>query len=335
MKLILHIGTHKTGTTAIQRALSQNRSTLLEHGYWYPQYNEILSGKPKNYAHLDIAKGVMGESAAIDKSDALTFLSTLHSKAFEKKNVHTIIISGETFLRGKLGGGDKWSGIENFQKTISAQLSEFSDIEVHVTLRAYIDYLESLYNEHVKATTYSKSIISFHRDYSERFSYRKLVETWSKNVATVKVSVFSQLTGSNMVFKWCETVLGKPIANELRVTETSANLSWKLPLVEIKRKINSLNDRDFSAKSRSSLNQFNNSQHVVNAYGEKLSWLSESQKESIATQHLNDKDWLVENCNSACADFCEYDNVKKLQFDSLSDKTFAEFIRFSSKKDIS
>ena len=333
MKLILHIGTHKTGTTAIQRALSQNRATLLEHGYWYPMYNEILKDKQQNYAHLDIAKGLMGESAVLDKSDAISFLSGLYNKAREKQNIHTVIVSGETLLRGKVGAGDKWGNIENFQKLLSHQVTAFSDVEVHVTLRAYIDYLESLYNEHVKATTYSKSIMSFYHEYSERFSYRKIVETWSENVAPVKVTAFSELSGIEMVKKWAGRVLGEQVSNELTVSDTTANLSWKIPLVEIKRKINSLNDRDFSSKCRAVLNKFNGTDYVINNYGKKLTWLSEPQKQKVITQHLNDKNWLVENYNAACIDFCEYDGSDGTRFETLSDQTLAAFFRFNSQKD--
>ena len=34
--LYLHIGSHKTGTTSIQKYLAQNRDALLKHGYFYP-----------------------------------------------------------------------------------------------------------------------------------------------------------------------------------------------------------------------------------------------------------------------------------------------------------
>ena len=35
--LVLHIGTHKTGTTALQGALSSNPEVLSAHGYVYPR----------------------------------------------------------------------------------------------------------------------------------------------------------------------------------------------------------------------------------------------------------------------------------------------------------
>lgn len=43
-RIILHVGTHKTGTTALQRALFSQRDLLLECGICYDPYQRILSG---------------------------------------------------------------------------------------------------------------------------------------------------------------------------------------------------------------------------------------------------------------------------------------------------
>ena len=40
-KLFLHVGSHKTGTTAIQRFAYLNRSTLRAKGFWYPDFYPI------------------------------------------------------------------------------------------------------------------------------------------------------------------------------------------------------------------------------------------------------------------------------------------------------
>ena len=47
MKVILHVGTHKTGSTALQRFLHQHSSVLLEHGILYP-----LPFKDGSHAHV-------------------------------------------------------------------------------------------------------------------------------------------------------------------------------------------------------------------------------------------------------------------------------------------
>ena len=37
MELIIHIGTHKTGTSSLQTFLATNRSVLIKHGIYYPE----------------------------------------------------------------------------------------------------------------------------------------------------------------------------------------------------------------------------------------------------------------------------------------------------------
>lgn len=42
--LILHIGTPKTGTTAIQKFLYDNQTLLKEKGFFYPEIQKIMYG---------------------------------------------------------------------------------------------------------------------------------------------------------------------------------------------------------------------------------------------------------------------------------------------------
>ena len=80
MKLILHIGTHKTATTTIQRELNSNHSLLMENGIWYPRYSEIMPEITDHYAHLDLAKGFMGEECRF----TLKTVKEFFCKAFRK-----------------------------------------------------------------------------------------------------------------------------------------------------------------------------------------------------------------------------------------------------------
>ena len=53
MKFILHVGTHKTGTTSIQKYCRKNEDVLKEESILYPNFDVI--GKPKRYAHHEVA----------------------------------------------------------------------------------------------------------------------------------------------------------------------------------------------------------------------------------------------------------------------------------------
>src|SRR5918995_1398619 len=70
-RLIVHIGTHKTATTTIQRHLARNRRALAARGIWYPSYD--LIGKPRHYAHLGIVNAFSAQHAKLTRADAEPF----------------------------------------------------------------------------------------------------------------------------------------------------------------------------------------------------------------------------------------------------------------------
>ena len=43
MKLILHIGSPKTGSTSLQKSLCANHDLLLEKGYYYPHITDMFN----------------------------------------------------------------------------------------------------------------------------------------------------------------------------------------------------------------------------------------------------------------------------------------------------
>ena len=50
MRLILHAGTHKTGTTSIQKVLADNRDWLRERGLIYPDGGSVFGGRSRTIA---------------------------------------------------------------------------------------------------------------------------------------------------------------------------------------------------------------------------------------------------------------------------------------------
>ena len=330
MKLILHIGTHKTGTTSIQRAFAASRTKLLEKGVWYPQYSDVLGGSKTSYAHLDIAKALMNEKAQLTKEEAVRFLRELSSSAEARAGVHTVVISGETMLRGKVGGEKKkWANIQNFQRQVKENLSGFAEIEVVVTFRNYIDYLESLYNEHVKATTYSKPIESFYNDYRERFNYKAIVSTWEKNVGAVKVVNFSEIAGQHIAENWSRIILGENFTGCFSKTDPESNVSWPLALVDIKRTINALNDKAYSHSMRQKISEFGDTEFSIKTFSQKQAWLSQDYYQQLVDSYQQDIDWLTENYSPSCATLGHLPNSDKAQYQGLKDEYMARFIRFA------
>ena len=53
VKIFVHIGTHKTGTTSIQKFARSNEEKLKMKGFFYPGYS--ILGKKEHYGHHHIA----------------------------------------------------------------------------------------------------------------------------------------------------------------------------------------------------------------------------------------------------------------------------------------
>ena len=54
MTIFLHIGTHKTGTTAIQRHLGRHANFYASQELWYPMEAELRNGGHASPNHLNI-----------------------------------------------------------------------------------------------------------------------------------------------------------------------------------------------------------------------------------------------------------------------------------------
>ena len=293
MKLIIHIGTHKTGTTAIQRAFSANREKLLQHGVWYPNYFEVIGGEKSSYAHLDIAKGIMNERCLLSRDDSLKFLQGLHQNA-KRVNANKVLLSAESFLRGREGNDKKiWQKIQNFQLLLKDSLSDFTDIQIVVTFRSYVDYLESLFNEHVKATNYEKDIFTFHEEYAERFNYKAIVSSWEKIFGEVKVISFQDLDKNFLERSWTELVFDSEVAKIIEGTSSLANPSWPLPLVDLKRKFNKISSKREAQKMRVVIENFTNNSDLSSMWPKKYSWLNSTDRENIQLLYKDDSDWLA------------------------------------------
>ena len=95
MRLLLHIGTHKTGTTSIQKFCAGNRARLRGQGLWYPDYD--LIGKEGHYAHHHLAHALAGlPTSRGNREEAEGFFAAIRSSL---RNDETVLISAEPFWR--------------------------------------------------------------------------------------------------------------------------------------------------------------------------------------------------------------------------------------------
>lgn len=224
-KLIIHIGTPKTGTSTIQQFLSENQSQLNEAGFSYPI---IQKGKFKyiNGAILDnyIINGY------VDKENA-------GWKAFWK-DVKGLLQNRYVII--------SWENISlsyNLNDFFSAVKNEYENICVIVYLRRQDRYLESLWNQAVKFGACNK--MSFYPWVSMRsLAYKEKIDTIAQGIGKenmlVRVYEKEQFQGErqNLLSDFLYALHIEIDWNKCVFPQLSNNSALFGNFVEIKRRIN-------------------------------------------------------------------------------------------------
>lgn len=206
-KLILHIGTHKTATTTIQRSFSKNREALHSRGIWYPNYDII--GQGGHYAHLGIVNAFSGQHNSFTRDDAKQFFAEVARRA---RNYDVTIISAEPFYRhidspsGNIPRRrqEYWMRRERYVEQVRSLFPDLN-VSVAVVFRRQADYASSLYQEHVKTGNYRGDFETFRSEFWFHFAYLRQAQTWARHFDSVKAMRFEDLVlGKDPMTGFCD-----------------------------------------------------------------------------------------------------------------------------------
>ena len=243
MRLILHIGTHKTGTTSIQKYCAGNRAALRAQGLWYPDYD--LIGMEGHYAHHHLVNALAGLPTSRGLSDdAFAFFARLRARAQKDE---TVLISAEPFWRHVAppvalleneydadGGADTyWSRRHAFVERVREAAG---DAEIVVVLRRQDDCAVSMFKERVKGTSYCDPFESFVTAFAHRFAYFDQVAVWKAFFDRVRVLVYDDLMAGNDLVSEFFQALEIPI--QVVGAAGRRNPALGNDLIEFKRRLN-------------------------------------------------------------------------------------------------
>ena len=129
-RLIIHIGTHKTGTTFLQHKLAHARPWLAEHGFVYPDF-----GSPAH--HLLVAHWVGLKRELAWCPDPIAVWKKLAAEHIGSDR--TIVLSSEEFSRATANRPDF--------KAIRSWFEGFESVRLVCYVRDQLSYLQSIYTE--------------------------------------------------------------------------------------------------------------------------------------------------------------------------------------------
>lgn len=190
-RLLLHVGTHKTGTTSIQKVLHDHRPYDRERGLFYPVPPRALI--PSSHPHHDLAHCLAGDRPE-ERARAAIFRSYVRKAAHP---LDRIVISSEPLYRHVLGmdwtsaswsdPSAYWPAREAYLKRLRRWLSPF-DVSVLMFVREKRAFASSLAAEMARKQTLSVSADELMTVHSPQlFDYERQITLLSRYVGPVSV----------------------------------------------------------------------------------------------------------------------------------------------------
>jgi hypothetical protein len=247
MNLIIHIGTHKTGTTALQQFLYANRKPLTAHGFHYatPPHGVKDANSVANALNLD-------ESRVVD-----TFFMK-HLDVARQRGAHTILVSAENFYAMSV-----LSSMQRRQVCVDAVERDRALIETLQSLlprgiatsqivcyfRRPDRYVESLYSQHVKrGIIFDGTVEEFLPIIKPALLYSRCMRLWSDVFGKDNCIVRQyDSVGADIVSDFVESIMNIHDVSQFSQIQNQANERVGRDLLEFKRLINGTarsNERD-------------------------------------------------------------------------------------------
>lgn len=195
MRVLLHIGQSKTGSSAIQAFLMLNRQKLREIGVLYPAAK--IKGMPVNMgAHNAVADALAGKSS-FPYLTADQYFQQFFEEA-KSINANLLILSAEHFFAGEPRTWDVLDEEEYFKRyeqkvqNLAAYVSGH-EVSILVYLRPQVDWLSSAVSQNVRIDRLISDKQLYHNDrqffevVKPLLRYSTLLDVWAR---TLKPSSF-------------------------------------------------------------------------------------------------------------------------------------------------
>lgn len=222
----LHIGTHKTGSTSIQRFLAEAEDALAEQGILYPKAGRPDTDWSDQYGQHELYWSIVGKRG-IEDEQAWNDLR----REIDEHPGRRVVVSAEGF---------EACTSDEIQRIV-AHLNPYP-IHVIVYLRRPMQFLRSDYKQRVKMGTCSDSFVQFVEEMIPRCNYLDLVSRWEQfdAIESVDVRLFEKVkSGPGLEPSFAEAV-GIDFEKVQSFAGSPVNTSPSDNLVRVARWINAV-----------------------------------------------------------------------------------------------
>lgn len=250
MKVLLHIGQSKTGSSAIQAFLTLNRAALLDQGVLFPVF--MQAGVPLNFPnHNPLADALVGVRRFPYLTDAQCF-SQFFAQA-QRTGRSNMILSAEHFFGGEPRIWDITAEHEywdRYRRKVQALAGSLHGHELHVLvyLRDQVSWLASA----IAQTIRSEGLVSTKRIYrSDRqffgaarpvLSYASLLDIWYDVLKPSKLEIVpydrKALYGGSSISDFLHRAGIDGSLLKVGTTSMSVNTSLTREYLEVKKRLN-------------------------------------------------------------------------------------------------
>jgi hypothetical protein len=289
-KIHLHIGTHKTGTTSIQKYMSSNTEVLHSLGLYYPNVNLV---QPESYfAHHKLAHSIAGKGKKPWCSDTIRRFIDL---SVTSAGANDVIISAEPFYRHLLNPADVrprdlsdklyWSYREAYIRKTFSYFADY-DVNLVVVFRGQSGFLKSRYQENVKSNSFSGSPFELYLAKRNEFEYYQQVTLWNKYFKSINVGIYENLiTNGSLIENFLESLVSVKTSGPLN-DQAIKNTSIHPLIIEFKKHLK-INYRDeLSAHELRKLQKIAYQKKVISP-DQAYSYVAPSEEKMIMAAHAD------------------------------------------------
>lgn len=249
MKIILHIGQSKTGTSALQSALSRHRSTLAGHGILYPDC--FLKNVPIHMVNHNSFANALNEFSFYPHLSADQYWEQFMNQ-YQSGDYNCLLLSGESFYGGRphpwedTSSGAYYAQQENKLLKLKSYVQDL-EIIVIAYLRPQEKWLESAIPHIIRyAGTMGQKVYESDKQVMNILDpfldYNHVIDLWDKIISPQKIELCEynrqNFPEKDIVSDFLNRI---GVSNKNFQKEHSADNvhdSWSWEFIEVKKKLN-------------------------------------------------------------------------------------------------